>query len=145
MQRLASRIAMALNGLVKRRGSLWRERYHRQDLTSPRQFRNALVYVTFNIRKHASVGERAHWARSLDLLSSAIWLDDWTDGELLTRVRAARAGPPPIVAPRTWYARAGWKLLGALDPRESPASSSRGARVRHPHRRLGTSPRRSFR
>jgi len=122
MQRLASRIAMMLNALVTRRGSVWRERYHRQDLASPRQFRNALVYVTFNIRKHASVEERAHWARSLDLFSSALWLDDWKDRTVVERVRAARAGPSPVVAPRTWYARAGWKLLGALDLRESPKS-----------------------
>ena len=119
MQRLASRVAMGVNALVKRRGSLWRERYHRRDLASPRQFRNALVYVTFNIRKHGSPPEH-----SLDLLSSAIWLDDWKERDVLEKVRAARAGPSPVVEPRTWYARAGWKLLGALDSRESPASSS---------------------
>ena len=32
MQRLASRIAMAVNALVGRRGRFWRERYHRRDL-----------------------------------------------------------------------------------------------------------------
>ena len=57
---------MGVNALVGRRGKFWRERYHRRDLASPRQFRNALVYVTFNRRKHARGSERARMLRSLD-------------------------------------------------------------------------------
>lgn len=118
MQRLASRIAMAVNALVSRRGRFWRERYHRRDLLSPRQYRNALVYVLFNVRKHA----RGASTRALDGCSSAIWLDDWSDDALCARVRAARAGSPPVVEPRTWIARIGWKRHGRLDPRESPVA-----------------------
>lgn len=124
MQRLASRIARRINLLVGRRGSLWRERYHRRDLASPRQFRNALVYVTFNFRKHASPGQRAVRARVIDGLSSGIWIDDWTSDAFTEYVHQhrERAGPRPTARPTTWIARVGWKRLGALDPRESPRS-----------------------
>src|SRR5690606_1920068 len=77
MQRLASRNARRVNALAARRGTFWRERYHRRDLGTPRQFRNALVYVTFSARKHAPPGERASWANALDRWSSAVWVDDW--------------------------------------------------------------------
>lgn len=122
MQRLASRIAMAVNSLVGRHGRFWRERYHRRDLASPRQYRNALVYVVFNFRKHARGAERVARARMLDGCSSAIWLDDWRDDAFRQRVRAARAGPPPVASPATWTARVGWKRFGRLDPRESPVA-----------------------
>ena len=126
IQRLASRVARAVNLLVGRRGKFWRERYHRRDLASPRQFRNALVYVTFNHRKHARGGERARSLAALDALSSAIWVDDWKSEafrELVREHRAhARVGPRTTTDPRTWIARVGWKRLGRLDPREQPKS-----------------------
>jgi putative transposase len=124
MQRLASRIAMALNALVRRHGRVWRERYHRRDLRTPRQFRNAMVYVLMNFRKHASPSERAARARKLDVYSSALWMDDWKDDALraMLREHRARAGPRPTAAPRTWIARVGWKRHGLLDLHESPRS-----------------------
>lgn len=131
MQRLASRIAMAVNALASRHGQLWRERYYRRDLASPRQFRNALVYVTFNFRKHSPPRERAARERGLDVLSSAFWVDDWSTAAFRDRVRAyrARAGPRPTADPRTWTARVGWKRHGALDPRESPRSAAMPGRM----------------
>lgn len=128
VQRLAARVAMRINALARRRGMFWRERYHRRDLGSPQQFRNALVYVTFNSRKHASAGERAVRARELDGLSSARWIPelDWAppDDTFLERLRgwraAAGAGPPPVAPPERWVARTGWKKHGRLDPFEAP-------------------------
>lgn len=122
MQRLASRIARFVNLLTSRRGRFWRERYHRRDLATPRQFRNALVYVVFNFRKHARAAERAARARSIDDWSSAIWIDAWSTGAMrqLVRDHRPRAGPCPTAKPDSWIARAGWKLHGPLDPRESP-------------------------
>lgn len=120
MQRLASRVAMAVNALLRRRGRFWKERYHRRDLGTPRQFRNALVYVTFNFRKHrAAAGER-----TLDRMSSAVWVDDWSDESFAEVVREhrARAGPRTTALPTTWIARVGWKRHGLLRPTESPRS-----------------------
>jgi putative transposase len=122
MQRLASRVAMGLNALVGRRGKFWKERYHRRDLGTPRQFRNALVYVTFNFRKHAPAGQKARRARELDGMSSAIWLDDWKSTAFTEFVREhrARAGPRTTAMATTWIARVGWKRHGLIDPRETP-------------------------
>jgi putative transposase len=124
IQRLASRIAMAVNALVSRRGRFWRERYHRRDLATPRQYRNALVYVVNNFRKHAPASERAVRARALDACSSAVWIDDWKDDAIrrLVSEQRARAGPRPTALPRTWIARTGWKRHGRLDALESPRS-----------------------
>lgn len=124
MQRLASRIARRVNMLVGRRGKFWRERYHRRDLRTPKQFRNALVYVVMNFRKHAAAGERVHRGAVIDGCSSALWIDAWTDDVLRDRLRErrARAGPRPTALSRTWIARAGWKRHGLIDPREAPRS-----------------------
>jgi putative transposase len=124
MQRLASRLARLVNALVGRRGSLWRDRYHRRDLTSPRQYRNALVYVLFNHRRHSKGAERARRGRVLDGCSSAFWHDGWSaPRDLLQRIEAARAGPPPVVAPKTWIASRGWRRHGLLRPEEMPVSA----------------------
>src|SRR5690606_9280322 len=122
MQRLASRIARRVNALAGRRSTLWRERYHRRDLGTPRQFRNALVYVTFNARKHAPPGERASWSNARDRWSSAVWVDAWRAANARERLpeHRAREGPRPTVSPETWIARVGGKRHGLLDPRESP-------------------------
>ena len=124
IQRLASRVAMKVNALVGRRGTFWRERYHRRDLATPRQFRNALVYVTMNFRKHAPAAEKAKRARTLDSMSSAVWFDDWKNESVRERVLElrTRAGPRETVPPTTWIARVGWKRHGLIDPREAPKS-----------------------
>jgi REP element-mobilizing transposase RayT len=123
MQRLGSRVALAINVLASRRGSLWRDRYHRRDLLKPRQYRNALVYVLFNARKHAHGAERMRRLRVLDGCSSAIWTDHWAvDDTFLARIRNARAGPSPVIAPATWMARRGWLRHGRLRPDEVPQS-----------------------
>jgi putative transposase len=122
IQRVASRIALVLNSMRGRRGSLWRGRYHRRDLTSPRQFRNALVYVLFNARKHAHGAQRRTRMRTLDLWSSVIWVDDWASEEMLALVCKARAGPRPTAIPTSWIARTGWKRHGALVATDAPKS-----------------------
>jgi putative transposase len=115
---------MAVNALVSRRGRFWRERYHRRDLATPRQYRHALVYVTMNFRKHAPATEAKARAHGLDICSSAVWIDDWKDDAVRAFVREhrARAGPRPTTPPKTWIARVGWKRHGRLDALESPRS-----------------------
>jgi len=53
MRGLAVRLARRINRLLFRRGQLWVERWHGSELKSPRQVRNALVYVLQNHLKHA--------------------------------------------------------------------------------------------
>jgi REP element-mobilizing transposase RayT len=86
MAGLAIRVARAMNKLMRRKGSLWGDRYHARALRSPREVRNAFVYVLMNWRKHES------GARGLDPCSSAFWFGGWKQG---FRPRA----PPGVEVP----------------------------------------------
>ena len=124
IQRLLSRIALALNGIARRRGKVWRDRYFRQDLTSPQQVRNALVYVLFNVRKHAqdSDEEVALWRDSVDPYSSTAWLDGWSEESRPLAGGLASFGPPIVAAPQSWLFRDGWKRRGPIRLTDRPRS-----------------------
>jgi hypothetical protein len=71
IQGLAIRVARTVNRALARTGRLWGDRYHAHTLTTPREVRNALVYVLNNFRKHIRV------ARGIDPYSSAAWFTGW--------------------------------------------------------------------
>jgi hypothetical protein len=83
--------------------------------------------VVFNSRKHASPSERATRQRLLERAeSSALWLHpkDWdAPPELITRIVAARAGPSPVMRPKTFIAGRLWQRYGKLRPDEMPRAS----------------------
>ncbi len=112
-QGLAVRLAKAINRALRRRGTVWGDRYHARWLRTPREVRNALVYVLQNFRKHIA------GARGLDPQSSAAWFDGW-------RISAPQPpGPAPVRSPRTWLARVGWLRHGRIDAREMPRTQAR--------------------
>jgi hypothetical protein len=126
MRKLFSRIALAVNAIVRRRGSLFRDRHHRQELDGPTQTRNALVYVLFNDRKHHAQNGGAiteEMLADVDDRSSIAWLDeqDWDERArpppgMITRLRA-RYGDiqglgAPRTPPRTWLTQCGWRVRG---------------------------------
>ena len=130
IQRLLSRIAMAVNAVARRSGKVWRDRYFRQDLTVPKQVRNALVYVLFNVKKHAqrSDEEIELWRESVDPYSSTPWLDGWSEQcRPPASGLAARFGPPIVAAPRSWLVRDGWKRRGAIRLDEHPRAIRKSA------------------
>lgn len=94
------------------RGRVWRDRYHRRDLTTPRQVRNALVYVLNNARKHRAISLHG---LCIDPCSSAPWFSGWS----IPRSRIAE-GPPPGEPPRTALLRHLWKRHGLIHPLETP-------------------------
>jgi putative transposase len=125
VQGLASGLARAVNRAVGRRGKLWRDRYHRHDLMSPRQVRNAIRYVLMNFRKHRPE-DALSALHTLDSRSSAAWFDGWDprDGPVVTGFQSTL--PPdlrrsPTGAARTWLASRGWRRLGAMRVAEGPA------------------------
>jgi REP element-mobilizing transposase RayT len=122
VQGLAVRLARAVNRAVRRRGKLWAGRHHRRALKSPRDVRNALVYVLQNFKKHDDAAPATRVA--MDPLSSAIWFDGWSaraDAIMLDVMSPVALDVGPTVArPRTWLAREGWKRHGEIDPAESP-------------------------
>ena len=98
MKSFSVRAARRLNTRVlRRRGSVWGDRYHRRDLGSPRAVRNALVYVINNHFKH---GESE--AGLVDACSSAPWFRGWMQ----------RVDQPPDASPvepaQTWLLDRGW-------------------------------------
>ncbi|AKU98289.1 hypothetical protein AKJ09_04953 [Labilithrix luteola] len=130
VQHLASRLAWAVNKILRRHGSLWRDRYTRRDLTNLRQVRNALVYVLMNVRKHTA-GEKNRFLASIELdrYSSAAWFEGWDPRagpmlmELWEMLIRRDQFERPVARPRTWFARTGWKRHGLVLPSEHPASS----------------------
>ena len=110
MRRLAIRFSLRLNAVFGRpSGRHWSGRYHRHDLTTPREVRNALVYVLLNGKKHGEAARDAHW---MDPYSSAAEFDGWRDG----------ASPPRRAcgSPRFWLLAVGWRRHGLLSPTEAP-------------------------
>jgi REP element-mobilizing transposase RayT len=111
VQRLLSRVAQMINAIARRSGRLWRDRYHREDLTTPRQVRNAYVYVLFNDRRHAL--HRAYFTEpelaTFDSRSSAAWFSGWAPRAGPDDEDVASAGPPIVAKAESWLANVGWK------------------------------------
>ena len=82
IQGFAIRAAKAVNRTLRRRGTVWADRFHARALRTPREVRHALVYVLTNLRKHMP------GARGIDPRSSAPWFVGWKTGMIRSR-------PPP--------------------------------------------------
>jgi REP element-mobilizing transposase RayT len=108
IQGLAIRAARAVNRVLGRRGAVWSDRYHARMLATPREVRNALVYVLANVKKHVP------GTRGVDPRSSARWFDGWR------RKVAATTEPSPVASARTWLAGVGWRRHGLIDVEEAP-------------------------
>jgi REP-associated tyrosine transposase len=136
MRGLAIRVARCVNDLLRRRGRFWADRWHGRALGSPREVRNAFVYVLANFRKHA----RRRWGEGLDQYASGAWFDGWREWRVgsLSKARFAARPPPgvvvephavveddplrrtPVSPARTWLATAGWRKRGLIGLSESP-------------------------
>jgi hypothetical protein len=118
---LVVRLARAINRAMARRGPVWGDRYHTRPLTTPREVRNALVYVLMNFKKHT--GRRTS---ALDPCSSAAWFDGFVD-----RPGPPPAGRAPVSRAQSWLAAAGWRRRGLIQPDEAPqAPPARSGRRR---------------
>jgi REP element-mobilizing transposase RayT len=119
MQRFQSMAARALNKALGRKGKVFAYRYHRVDITSPRQMRGALAYVLNNWRRHREdVSTPGAENEQLDPYSTAWAFDGWSDLDEL---------PPwerlPSAEPKTWLLRVGWRRGGgAISVRVIPGT-----------------------
>jgi hypothetical protein len=113
---LAIRIALAVNRALGRSGRVWGDRYHVRALRSPREVRNALVYVLMNFRKHLRTR-----TPGIDECSSAPWFEGFRSrtGAPLPPQQRAR---PPTSLPRTWLATTGWRRRGLIALHERPVA-----------------------
>lgn len=119
MQGLDVRVARAINGVLRKRGTVLGDRYHARALGSPREVRRVLLYVLLNWRKHARTRPSdIQW----DLASSGVTFDGWSTGTprddvpdaMMTTISTTRAPP------RCWLLRVGWRRRGLIDPRDVP-------------------------
>ncbi len=113
MQGLLVRVAMALNRLWGRKGRVSSDRYHAHILRTPREVRNALVYVLQNARRH---GLRI--LSGLDAYASGFWFSGWKEGLPLL---IGTQGPLPLTMATTWLLNTGWwQRHGLIGRSESP-------------------------
>jgi REP element-mobilizing transposase RayT len=117
LQGLLIRLARGLNKLWGRKGKVFADRYHDRALKSPREVRNALVYVLGNGRKHAAQGRAIPQFDGPDMFSSAPWFDGFVER---IEVRGIGGLPPPVVAARTWLAGVGWRRHGRIGLEDVP-------------------------
>jgi putative transposase len=94
MQSLNTRLAMALNKLLGRRGTLFEDHYHSHLLKSPTEVARALAYVRTNAERHYSRGIESDYYSSDH--------SEWRD---------------LLAAPVTWLLNAGWKLVWRSKPK----------------------------
>ena len=106
MQGLTIRTARALNRTLRRSGRVFADRFHARALKSPREVRNALVYV-LNNRKHHTHHRAVELGGGFDPYSSAVWFEGWKEGPLRWPKPLTR--PPPVVPPRTWLLARSWR------------------------------------
>ena len=106
--------AKRLNMMLSRRGKVWGDRWHGRELGSPREVRNALVYV---FRKAAKHGTTMIGQDVVDVMSSALRFQAWTAPLGYTFDDGLRW---PDTPPRTWLLESGWATRGGgrIDPRE---------------------------
>ena len=106
--------AQRLNSMLEREGRVWADRYHRHDLKTPTETKNALRYVFANARRHGVV---LPGSGSCDPFSSAQHFDGFSRP---LPDRFEEPAPWTFVSARTWLLEKGWKKLGLIDPSDSP-------------------------
>ncbi|HEY4239458.1 MAG TPA: transposase [Kofleriaceae bacterium] len=75
MQSFQVSAAKQINRVLARKGKVFGDRYHSHVLKTPRETRNALVYVLNNFRKHGVAADTV-----IDPFSSADCFDGWREG-----------------------------------------------------------------
>jgi REP element-mobilizing transposase RayT len=117
LQGLLVRVAKALNRLWQRKGSVFADRYHDRILKTPREVRNALLYVLANGKKHAAEGREVAVPQAIDTFTSAPWFDGFREP---LRVRGLEVIVRPVTDAHTWMLTIGWRRHGLLSVHELP-------------------------
>jgi hypothetical protein len=120
---LSVSLARRINRLVFRRGRVIADRWHGRALATPRAVRHALVYLLGNFRKHEQPAGGA-----VDPFSSAPYFRGFLEIEQglpgaadLRRVAGLElARGSPVLEPRSWLLRAGWRRYGMISIHEAP-------------------------
>lgn len=109
--------ARRLNMILRRRGKVWADRYHRHDLRSPKETRAGLAYVFRNFTHH---GERSYGDGVVDLFSSAPVFEGWTKPKFEPHER--ERWRRPVCRAQTWLLTTGWcRARGELEAAPQPS------------------------
>jgi REP element-mobilizing transposase RayT len=130
---LSVSLARRVNQLVFRRGPVIADRWHGRALSTPRAVRHALVYLLGNFRKH----EHSTGA-AVDPFSSAPYFHGFLEfahgvplsGDLWRMAGIELARGSPVLEPRSWLLRAGWRRYGLISIHEAPRGTPRVNRAR---------------
>jgi hypothetical protein len=120
MQGLNIRVAKRINKILKRKGTVFTDRYHETILKSPTQTKNGIKYVLLNARRHAAQS---------GMRCAPDWIDAYSSGRFFDGWRGLRVRPPPdeeptVSEPKTWLASEGWRKLGLIPVDAVPGVSS---------------------
>jgi REP element-mobilizing transposase RayT len=127
IQGLEIRIAHRINRLERRRGRLFRDRYHAHALKTPREVRNAIAYVVLNARHHAhdrGVELPKNW---IDPYASGDYFDGWRRWIVEPRDPIDAVIGAPVRPPTQWLLTTGWRARGLIALDEVPALRNRHA------------------
>jgi hypothetical protein len=111
---LCIRVARTVNCQLGRRGRAFGDRYHARALGTPREVRNAIVYVLQNWRKHMPSSQ------GVDPCSSGWWFTGWRVSPSGQPPGWDESQPAPVMLPRTWLGTSGWRRHGAIGFGERP-------------------------
>jgi hypothetical protein len=118
---LEIRLARGLNAVLRRKGKVFADRYHRRDLGTPTEVRNVLSYVLNNARKHVEhVGRVAY----VDVTTSGESFDGWSEPVEMYRSLGDDKEPWKAVKSWTWLLRVGWRRRGLISPFAVPGRAS---------------------
>jgi hypothetical protein len=109
---------------VRRRGTVFPDRFHQEIITTPKQARHTLAYVLNNWRQHREDVGHAQRRWNVDPFSSGALFDGWQvleDSPVMWRLPVGYEALT-VYLPKTWLLRVGWKMHGLLDMHEVPSS-----------------------
>jgi hypothetical protein len=111
------------NGVRRRRGRVFIDRYHVKVIKSPTQARHTIRYILSNWRHHSEdqQGLASRWL--VDPFSSGILFPDWAELQDKPWMWPIRETYDPLIVrrPTTWILAEGWKKAGPISAREVPS------------------------
>jgi REP element-mobilizing transposase RayT len=120
---------------VRRRGTVFPDRFHEEIIKTPKQARNALAYVLNNWRKHREDRGELQRTWNVDPFSTGALFSGWKALEPQLVMWRLRDTYDPLVVyfPKTWLLYEGWRrhgLLGFDEVPGEPKVARRGTQLR---------------
>ena len=110
------------DGVRRRRGEVFADRYHVEVIASPTRARHAIGYVLGNWRRHREDQEGLAATWLVDPFSTGALFGGWKEREDQPWMWPLRETYDPLVVfrPRSWLLRDGWAKTGTISYRDVP-------------------------